>query len=143
MKQANQETLKRLAKQIDWKSRSKTSESWEKWMEAVNAFMNVCDKWQIHYLIPEATLGKHKIECGKIKVPVEKVPINQQIKSIKSETRKQVLWVQQTNVEWACQKHIADHENDYILELKKKIKNLAENKDYAKFFIYTQGQETI
>ena len=143
MKQANQETLKRLAKQIDWKSRTKTSESWNKWMEAVNAFMNVCDKWQIHYLVPEATLGKHKIEGGKIKVPVEKVPINQQIKSIKSETRKQVLWVQQTNVEWACQKHIADHENDYILELKKKIKNLAENKDYAKFFIYTQGQETI
>ena len=143
MKQANQETLKRLAKQIDWKSRSKTSESWEKWMEAVNAFMNVCDKWQIHYLIPEATLGKHKIECGKIKVPVEKVPINQQIKSIKSETRKEIRWIQYQNVEFNCAMSFADHENDYILELKKKINNLADNKDYAKYFIYTQGQETI
>ena len=143
MKQANQETLKRLAKQIDWKSRTKTSESWGKWLDAVNAFMNVCDKWQLHYLIPEATLGKHKIEGGKIIVPVEKVPINELIKSIKSETSKEIRWIQYQNVEFNCAMRFADHENDYILELKKKINNLADNKDYAKYFIYTQGQETI
>jgi len=138
MKQANQETLKRLAKQIDWKSRTKTWESWAKWLNAVNQFMNVCDKWQLHYLIPETTMGKHKMECGKI---VGKVPIEEQIKSIKSCSRKETLRIQYMNVEYNCSKGIT--ENPYIAELRKKISNLADNKDYAKYFIYTQGQEVI
>jgi hypothetical protein len=140
MKQANQETLKRLAKKIDWKLRTKNNESWIKFINSVNDFMNACDKWQIHYLIPEKTLGKHKLECGKI---VGKVPIEEQIKSIKGGTRKESLWIQMTNVEFNCAMRFADHENDYIPELRKKINNLAKNKDYAKYFIYTQGQEVI
>ena len=140
MKQANQETLKRLAKQIDWKSRTKSNESWRKWLDAVNDFMGVCDKWQIHYLIPEKTMGKHKIEGGEI---VGKVPIEEQIKRIKGCPRNDNMWIQYQNVEYNCARHLADNENPYINELRKKITNLAENKDYAKYFIYTLEQEVI
>tara|TARA_R100000808_G_scaffold25075_2_gene61375 strand:+ start:1813 stop:2235 length:423 start_codon:yes stop_codon:yes gene_type:complete len=140
MKKATQETLAKLAKRIDWKSRTKSNESWRKWLDAVNEFMGMCDKWQLHYLIPEKTMGKHKIECGEI---VGKVPIEEQIKSIKSSPRSQTRWIQYQNVEYNCARHLADNENPYINELRKKITNLAENRDYAKYFIYTLEQEVI
>ena len=38
---------------------------------------------------------------------------------------------------------LVELENPYINELRKKITNLAENRDYAKYFIYTLEQEVI
>jgi hypothetical protein len=132
MTKANQITLKKLARNIDWKKRVESSDSWKIWFSTVVDFMDVCDKWQIHYLIPEKTMGKHKMECGKI---ISKIPADEQILSIKRSTRKETMWIQRINVEMNCHKDIHTEQCEYIMELRKKINTLAENKDYAKNYL--------
>ena len=135
-KEQTQRVLKQLAVQIDWKKREK-DETWESWYMSLTKFVDELDKWQIAFLFPEKTLGKHKIQGGEI---VGKVPVEEQMADIRSTTRKQYLDLMDMNI-WNCCR--GSYNNEYPSELRKKINKLAGNKDYHTYFLHTQGQEVI
>ncbi|HCB45013.1 MAG TPA: hypothetical protein DEP37_01145 [Algoriphagus sp.] len=124
MKKTSQEKFAELAGQINWNLRE--TENWDEWFMSVLKFVDACDKWQIHYLVPERTMGKHNLECGQI---VSSIPKEVQIKSIQGSTRKDVQWIQQLNIEANCASHVQESSNPYISELRNKINNIGEDKE--------------